>query len=124
VTTENRHALVMPFLTEYYGNGGAESIDDPLNTVTTKQRFGLVMVEVDGARYVVDIRFRMLEPHELAGAQGFPKGYKFSGNKTEQVKQIGNAVPCGLARALVLAVLGQSERVSEFADCNLEDTHA
>jgi DNA (cytosine-5)-methyltransferase 1 len=47
----------------------------------------------------------MLQPRELAGAQGFPDDYQFTGTKTDQVKQIGNAVPCGLARALVEAVL-------------------
>jgi len=114
VTTENRHAVVMPFLTEYYGNGGAESVDEPLNTVTTKQRFGLVMVEINGQRFVVDIRFRMLQPHELAAAQGFRRDYIFTGTKTDQVKQIGNAVPRRLARALCLAALSQREDISQF----------
>jgi hypothetical protein len=47
----------------------------------------------------------MLQPHELAAAQGFPQGYQFTGNKTEQVRQIGNAVPCGFSRALIAAHL-------------------
>lgn len=65
-------------------------------------------------------RFRMLKPHELAAAQGFPKGYIFygkkkkqgiiveNGNTTDIVKQIGNAVPKNLAKALVKAALTQS----------------
>jgi len=35
-----------------------------------------------------------------ARAQGFPRGYKFLGNKSEQTRQIGNAVPVGMAAAL------------------------
>lgn len=100
-------ALVEPFLIEYYGTGTARSIDAPLGTATTKPRFGLAQPEVlhEGRRYRLDVRFRMLQPHELAAAQGFPKGYQFSGTKTEVVRQIGNAVPCGLAKAIVRAVL-------------------
>jgi len=102
--------LVEPFLVSYYGTGGAQSIEEPLDTVTTKHRHALVrpVVEIQGQRYQLDIRFRMLQPRELAQAQGFPADYQFTGTKTEQIKQIGNAVPCGLARALVSAVLNQS----------------
>jgi DNA (cytosine-5)-methyltransferase 1 len=49
----------------------------------------------------------MLKYHELALAQGFKPGYKFTGNITEKVKQIGNAVPRRLSRAIVKAVLAQ-----------------
>jgi DNA (cytosine-5)-methyltransferase 1 len=100
-------ALIEPFLVEYYGTGGARSVDEPLGTATTKPRFALVQPDVShgGKTYKMDVRFRMLQPAELAGAQGFPHGYMFSGNKTEVVRQIGNAVPCGLSRALVKAVL-------------------
>lgn len=101
------HALVEPFLVSYYGNGEALSLSDPIDTVTTKDRFGLVQptVTIKGEKYLVDIRFRMLQPHELAAAQGFPTGYKFTGTKTEGVKQIGNAVPVGIARALCTSAL-------------------
>ena len=108
ITTEARHALVEPFLIKYYGNEkGIDSVNDPLDTVTTKERFGLVrpIVEIDGGKYMLDIRFRMLQPHELAAAQGFPRDYQFEGTKTDKVRQIGNAVPVGLARALCKAVL-------------------
>jgi len=88
--------LVQPFLVQYYGNGDARSINQPLDTVTCHDRFALV----DGVPATLDIRFRMLQPRELASAQGFPVDYFFAGTKTEQVKQIGNAVPCGLAQAL------------------------
>jgi len=45
-----------------------------------------------------------LPGHELAAAMGFD-GYVFSGNKTEQVKQIGNAVSVRTAAALCLPIL-------------------
>jgi len=95
-------------LVKYYGTSTTIPIDEPLDTVTTKDRFGLALPEVtlEGERYRLDIRFRMLTPGELAKAQGFPAKYRFSGTKTEQVRQIGNAVPCGFARALVRAALG------------------
>jgi DNA (cytosine-5)-methyltransferase 1 len=97
VTTSNNQGLVEPFLVEYYGTNKANSVHEPLDTVTTKQRFGLV--ETDHGTFQLDIRFRMLEPHELAAAQGLA-GYKFTGNKCDIVRQIGNAVPKGLATSL------------------------
>jgi DNA (cytosine-5)-methyltransferase 1 len=47
----------------------------------------------------------MLQPHELSAAQGFPDSYTFAGNKGERVKQIGNAVPVNVARALARGLL-------------------
>lgn len=86
--------LCEPFLTKYYGSGaGARPVSDPLDTITAKDRFALC--EPAG----MDIRFRMLQPHELAAAMGFD-GYEFTGNKTEQVRQIGNAVSVRTAEAL------------------------
>lgn len=109
VTCQNKFSLVEPFLIKYYGNEhGAESISEPIDTICTKDRFGLVrgyLVEVNGARYVLDIRFRMLQPHELAKGMGFPADYKFAGNKKDQVKQIGNAVSPNLSEALVYSAL-------------------
>jgi DNA (cytosine-5)-methyltransferase 1 len=118
VSTAGAIALVEPFLVSYYGTGGAKSVDAPLDTVTTKDRLGLVrpVIEIDGNRYLLDIRFRMLQPHELALAQGFPAHYQFTGTKTDQVKQIGNAVPRRLARAIVGAVLSQNSDVSALVD--------
>ncbi len=123
VTSRGGGALCEPFLIKYYGTAKTRSIKDPLDTVTTKDRYGLVrpIVEIRGEKYVLDIRFRMLQPHELAGAQGFPKDYKFSGNKTQVVRQIGNAVPCGLARAIVLAAVGQDADVAKWFKENNAD---
>lgn len=102
ITTKQRHGVAQPYLIKFYGSGGAVPIDQPLDTVTTNDRFGLCqpIVEINGEKYMVDILFRMLTPKELAAAQGFPTGYHFTGTATEVVKQIGNAVPKNLAKAL------------------------
>lgn len=111
-------ALIEPYLLPQQSAGALRPVSQPSPTVSTKDRFGLVrpVIEIEGNRYLLDIRFRMLQPHELALAQGFPRGYKFTGTKTDQVKQIGNAVPRRLARALVAAVLSQKSDVSALVD--------
>ncbi|MCY9747992.1 DNA cytosine methyltransferase, partial [Paenibacillus larvae] len=88
-----------------------QSVQHPLHTVTTKDRFGLVTIK--GQDYkIVDIGMRMLEPHELFAAQGFPSDYiidvdadgrKYS--KSAQVARCGNAVPPPFAESLVRANL-------------------
>jgi len=103
LTTKTGHSLVIPFLAKYYGTGGSRTVDEPLDTVTARDRFGLAMASLLGTMaelHVADIGFRMLQPHELLAAQGFPTGYQLHGNKAEQVKQIGNAVCPPVAEAL------------------------
>ena len=108
----NHFGEVRAFLLKYYGNEKeGVSLADPLHTVTTNDRFGLVTVE--GIDYqIVDIGMRMLQPHELYAAQGFPswyiidqdyKGKKYA--KDKQVARCGNAVPPPFAEALVRANL-------------------
>jgi DNA (cytosine-5)-methyltransferase 1 len=88
---------------KFYGAGeGADSIHDSLSTVTAKDRFALCIPSIGIA---LDIRFRMLQPHELAAAMSFPKDYEFTGNREARVKQIGNAVPLLTARALCRSLL-------------------
>ncbi|SFI71113.1 DNA (cytosine-5)-methyltransferase 1 [Pseudomonas guineae] len=89
------------FLMKYHGIGeNVVSMDEPVSTVTTKDRLALVTVWIGGDPYViVDICLRMLQPHELYAAQGFPPSYiitrghdgrKFT--KSEQVFMCGNSV--------------------------------
>ncbi|MEI6315643.1 MAG: DNA cytosine methyltransferase [Syntrophus sp. (in: bacteria)] len=104
ITTNPHLYLCEPFITKYYGTAGVASINEPLDTITTRDRFGLVEPLVDG-EYVMDIRFRMLQPHELAAAMSFDPEYQFSGNKTDKIKQIGNAVPVRTATALCKTLL-------------------
>lgn len=103
---------VRAFLLKYYGNEKeGVSLDESLHTVTTNDRFGLVTVE--GIDYqIVDIGMRMLQPHELYAAQGFPSWYiidqDYRGTKYAKDKQVarcGNAVPPPFAEALVRANL-------------------
>lgn len=110
VTTENRFGLIEPFLVKFYGTAGAARLDTPLDAVTTRDRFGLVTV--DGKQYRLDIRFRMLAPHELAQAQGFARDHHFCGNRTEQVRQIGNAVPVQTAQALCETTLRRTRELA------------
>lgn len=97
-------SLTEAFLTQHYGSGdGIASVDAPVPTVTTRDRFALVQPTIDGL--TLDIRFRMLQPHELSAAMSFPQGYQFAGNKGEQIKQVGNAIDVSMAKALGLAIL-------------------
>lgn len=103
ITSVDAWALAQPYIVKFYSSGdNVASIDEPLGTVTTKERFGLCIPQLD---VVVDIRFRMLQPHELSAAMSFPKNYQFAGNRAAKVKQIGNAVPVRMAEALCRAVL-------------------
>lgn len=106
ITATNGHlnAVVEPLLVPYNGTGSAHPVDDPLRTATTKDRFGLLQTQHEPRG--LDILFRMLQPHELAAAMGFPPGYRILGNKEERVKQIGNAVEVTQSRALAAAMIG------------------
>lgn len=114
VACSRTHGLA-EFLVKYHGTGeGAYSLDDPLSAITTKDRLALVHPElirtgqVDG--WVIgwlDILFRMLRPHELAGGMGFARTYSFAGNQEDQVRQIGNAVEVNQAEALCTPILQQ-----------------
>jgi DNA (cytosine-5)-methyltransferase 1 len=111
VTGQGGHlAEVRAFLIKYYGNGGQhQDVSDPLHTVTAKARFGLVTVHGEAYR-IVDIGMRMLQPHELFAAQGFPLGYEidpeYNGRrltKTQQIGLAGNSVCPQVAEAVVRA---------------------
>ena len=92
---------------KYYGNATGQEITDPLDTITSNDRFGLVTIA--GVDYkIIDIGLRMLEPRELYGCQGFPEDYiidrDYTGKaygRTEQVKRCGNAVCPPLPAAMV-----------------------
>ena len=102
---EHRAQQTLEFLREYCG----EDCDG--------------LVTVDGITYrIVDIGMRMLQPHELYRAQGFPEWYiidqDYRGKKYAKDKQVarcGNAVPPPFAEALVranLPELCQSKRIA------------
>ncbi|WP_316228567.1 DNA cytosine methyltransferase [Bradyrhizobium sp. SZCCHNR2023] len=141
-TAKARFGLVVPITHSCDGNR-ARDVDAPLPTITTANRGELAFItasfgEREGQTPRVhdlgapvpticaagrvnlieptsnyDILFRMLEPHELAAAMGFER-YSFTGTKTDQVKQIGNAVSVRLMRACVTAMMSD-EIASEAA---------
>ena len=96
------HAEVRAFLVKYYGQGIGQDCGKPLDTITSRDRFGLVTVKGEFYR-IEDIGLRMLQPHELAMAQGFPKDYILTGTKTSQVARIGNSVPPHQVAAIIRA---------------------
>ena len=99
------------FLLKYYGTATGQRCDEPLHTITSKARFGLV--EIQGQDYrIADIGMRMLQPRELYRAQGFPDSYEiapdFNGKpmtKTNQIRMAGNSVAPPVAQALVSETL-------------------
>lgn len=106
--------LLNAFLLKYYGSDQDPQVKEPLHTVTTRDRFGLVTVR--GEEYqIVDIGMRMLAPRELFRAQGFPENYIIDRDshgkpitKTEQVARCGNSVCPPMSEALVKANMGVS----------------
>jgi len=105
VVSKQNMLLVEPLILKYYKTGRCKRVDQPLDTVTTKARF--MLVECKSGREVaeLDIRTRMLQPHELAAAHSFPGSYQFTGSKEDQTTQIGNSVPVELAAAHAEVVL-------------------
>ena len=124
------HALCQPLILDHLKNGEARPADRPLGSQHTHDRYSVVQpfiidhpcstIATDGAirvatpvildeavglprlpdgRYI-DILLRMLKPSELAAAHSFPKDYVLTGNRGEQVKQIGNSVPVMTAAAM------------------------
>ena len=114
ITTSPGHfGLVSVFLTKYYSTGCGQELSEPLATITTKDRFGLVNVilDINDEKYIIkDIFLRMLSPEELKRMQGFPNDYIIDRDIEwkrypikEQVARIGNSVVPIMAEELVKA---------------------
>jgi len=110
-------AEVRAFLVKYYGTDQDPRLTEPLHTITSTDRFGLVTVQ--GHDYVIaDIGMRMLMPRELYTAQGFPLTYKIDFaagkpvTKTAQIRMCGNSVSPPNAAAILRAqfAMVQAER--------------
>ena len=92
-----------PFLIVYYGSDGAggwQTIDAPLRTVTTIDRFGLVT-------WVGNVpMLRMLQPPEIQRAMGFGNEYRLPyGSRRDRIRLLGNAVCPPVMTAVVTSVL-------------------
>lgn len=123
MTGVNHMGEVMAFLVKYYGTCTGQDVTQPLDTVTSHGRFGLV--EIQGALFqIVDIGLRMLQPHELYAAQGFPGDYIIDRDvngrkisKTEQVQKCGNSVCPPIPAALVSANLPELCKAERLPIC-------
>jgi DNA (cytosine-5)-methyltransferase 1 len=131
------HAEVRAFLLKYYGTDQDPRLGEPLHTVTTKDRYGLVTIQ--GQDYeIVDIGLRMLAPHELYRAQGFPADYiideipdpaklfvdghqvdvdplslpRVPLTKSAQVRMCGNSVCPPLSEALIRANFAHERQIA------------
>lgn len=119
---------VSQFIMEYYGCGVGQSLNDPLHTIVTKDRFALVTVL--GNEYaIMDIFLRMLKPKELMLGQGFPADYIINHDLDgkpypvgEQVARIGNSVVPIMAEALVSANCGYLKIGERVPNMKIDDS--
>ncbi|MET8404485.1 DNA cytosine methyltransferase [Streptomyces sp900116325] len=118
LTTAGHQSLItwQDILVPYYSNGTARTVAEPIGALSTRDRYALVRGDVD----INDVRFRMLEPHEIGRAMSFADDYIVLGSKRDKVRQYGNAVTPNAAEiilcALVEAVTGDElERYAEPA---------
>ena len=109
IATGGAVRMITPLILDMSRPGGTDSghvrpASKPIQTLTTCDNVqGVFPVLADGR--VIDICIRMLKPSELAAAHSFPKDYVLTGNRGEQVKQIGNSVPVMTAAAMCEADL-------------------
>lgn len=117
----DRRDQVHALLIKYYGSDQDPRLDEPLHTITTKPRFGLVTVR--GERYsIADIGMRMFRPRELYRAQGFPESYRIDKgadgkplSQEAQIRMCGNSVSPPMAAALVRANYSDLQALSAAA---------
>lgn len=104
---------VRAFLMKYHGgdrgHDRGQLLLEPMRTIDTSNRFGLVMIRGE-AYEIVDIGMRMLQPHELFAAQGFRPDYEIKPllggkpiSKGAQVALAGNSVCPPVAERMVSA---------------------
>lgn len=99
----------VPFIIVYYGSdyaGGWQTLDVPLRTVTTVDRFGLVTWR-KGVPYL-----RMLQPNELLKAMGGGSEHLLPhGSRREKVKLCGNGV-CSDVMTAIFQWIGTTQEKS------------
>jgi DNA (cytosine-5)-methyltransferase 1 len=84
------------FLVPYYGSEtGGRSLDRPIGTLTTVDRYALVRGD----------RGRMLTVAEALRLSSFPDGYALAGNRRDGMKMVGNSVPPRLAGYVIRRAL-------------------
>jgi DNA (cytosine-5)-methyltransferase 1 len=97
-----------PFILVYYGsgrngNGGWQSLDEPLGTITTLDRFAYVIPGSKGHM------MRMLQPEELKAAMGFSHDFKIDGiaglTRRNRIKLMGNGVCPPVMKSIVRSLV-------------------
>ncbi|MFC4588734.1 DNA cytosine methyltransferase [Sphaerisporangium corydalis] len=102
----NRHNIYPERSTESWMNHRSGShdvmgrmyIDRPSVTIRTE------FYKPEKGRYLHPWADRPITHYEAALLQGFPEGFLWCGSKTQIARQIGNAVPVGLARVIARQV--------------------
>lgn len=96
------------FLIVYYGSdkgGGWQTLDRPLRTLTTLDRFGLVQWDAAG-----EPTLRMLQVPELKAAMGLPSNYQLNhGSRRDKVRLLGNGVTPPVMRCVIETLTQDSE---------------
>lgn len=94
------------FLVVYYSSdraGGWQTLDRPLRTLTTLDRFGLVRWEQGRPT------FRMLQVPELRRAMGYPDHANLDiGSRRDKIKMLGNGVCPPVMKAVVEQLISSS----------------
>ncbi|MEI7035021.1 DNA cytosine methyltransferase [Streptomyces pratensis] len=77
---------------------GRMRLGEPSVTIRTE------FFKPEKGRYLHPIDARPITHYEAARIQGFPRDFKWCGSKTEIARQIGNAVPIPLGKAIASAI--------------------
>ncbi|MEV6987405.1 DNA cytosine methyltransferase [Sphaerisporangium sp. NPDC051017] len=118
----NRHDIKPENSTESWMNHrtgshdvmGRMYIDRPSVTIRTE------FYKPEKGRYLHPWAHRPITHYEAALLQGFPEDFLWCGGKTEIARQIGNAVPVGLARAIAKQVYSYLEATGEIGAPSVE----
>lgn len=138
VTSKADTSVVTSCLVKLRNNQFGQDAREPLPTLTAGgghvgevrallQKYhgpdALGLVTIGGEQYaIVDIGMRMLQPHELKRAQGFPASYIIDPvvngkrlSKSSQVRMIGNSVCPDVATALIRANFAHEHQIAGAA---------
>jgi DNA (cytosine-5)-methyltransferase 1 len=109
----------VPFIIVYYGSdyaGGWQSLDAPLRTITTIDRFGLVTWRND------EPYLRMLQPSELLKAMGGGNEHILPfGSRRQKVKLCGNGV-CADVMTAIFQWIGAKQEASISSEPHTPNT--
>jgi DNA (cytosine-5)-methyltransferase 1 len=106
----NHLGVGVPFIIVYYGSdyaGGWQTIDTPLRTITTIDRFGLVTWKKR------EPYLRMLQPSELLSAMGAGQSHMLThGTRREKIKLCGNGV-CSPVMEILFHNIMQKDEINQ-----------